>query len=94
MKNKRMFLSLAFLVVCLLFITTAGTGCFYELGQNIGSKLKAEITAQRVSVHQVVTQQKILTQMQMITPQQNFLQQLIMPMIIIRMAALLEMRYS
>jgi len=45
MKNKRMFLSLAFLVVCLLFITTAGTGCFYELGQNIGSKLKAEITA-------------------------------------------------
>ncbi|MHB1377112.1 MAG: transglutaminase-like domain-containing protein [Candidatus Humimicrobiaceae bacterium] len=45
MKNKRMFLSLAFLIVCLLFITTAGTGCFYELGQNIGSKLKAEITA-------------------------------------------------
>jgi transglutaminase/protease-like cytokinesis protein 3 len=45
MKNKRMFLSLTLLIVCLFFIVYAGTGCFYKLGQNIGNKLKAEITA-------------------------------------------------
>ena len=45
MKNKRIFLSLSFIIVFLLFITITSTGCFYELGQNIGNKLKTEITS-------------------------------------------------
>jgi len=60
MRNKRSFIILTSLILCLCLVATVCTGCLYELGKNIGDQLKAKITADSDSIsHDIDTTSEI-----------------------------------